>query len=108
MGKTGNTILGEKVFESSGSSSSVTKGCKKEFGTINGRQISIIDTPGLFDTSMSDEEVEEEIKLCISYSAPGPHAFLVVIKPDRFTKENAFLVKRQEIILWHCLLMEIN
>ncbi|XP_067297387.1 GTPase IMAP family member 4-like isoform X2 [Pseudorasbora parva] len=86
---TGNTILGEKAFESTGSASSVTKECKKECRNINGRKISIIDTPGLFDTSISKEQVEKEIKKCISYSAPGPHAFLVVVKPERFTEENA-------------------
>ncbi|XP_056091251.1 uncharacterized protein si:ch211-113e8.5 [Rhinichthys klamathensis goyatoka] len=95
---TGNTILGEKVFESSASSSSVTKRCKKETRIINGREVSIIDTPGLFDTSMSEEEIEKEIKLCISYSAPGPHAFLVVVKPERFTKENAKTIQLIERI----------
>ncbi|XP_048051450.1 GTPase IMAP family member 7-like [Megalobrama amblycephala] len=95
---TGNTILGEKVFESIGLASSVTKECKKEFRIINGRKISIIDTPGLFDTGMDKEEVEQLIKLCISYSAPGPHAFLIVVKPERFTEENAKTIQLIERI----------
>ncbi|XDV38069.1 hypothetical protein PO909_007553 [Leuciscus waleckii] len=86
---TGNTILGEEVFKSRLSLSSVTRESKKKFRIIYGRKISIIDTPGLFDTSLSEEEVEREIKTCISYSAPGPHAFLIVLKLERFTEENA-------------------
>ncbi|XP_065121495.1 GTPase IMAP family member 5-like [Paramisgurnus dabryanus] len=85
---TGNTILGENVFESNCLASSVSKKSAKNFKVINGRKISIIDTPGLFDTSMPEEQVEKEVKLCISLSAPGPHAFLVVIKIERFTEEN--------------------
>ncbi|KAK7131697.1 hypothetical protein R3I94_016731 [Phoxinus phoxinus] len=86
---TGNTILGEEVFKSYMSSASVTRGSKMEFRIINGRKISIIDTPGVCDTSLSKEEAEREIKKCISYSAPGPHAFLIVVKLDRYTEENA-------------------
>ncbi|XP_016089373.1 GTPase IMAP family member 7-like [Sinocyclocheilus grahami] len=88
---TGNTILGKEVFESNISASSITQDCKKKSNIINGRKISIIDTPGLFDTRKdkeSKQKVMEEIKMCISYSAPGPHAFLVVIKLERFTEEN--------------------
>nr|XP_055060975.1 GTPase IMAP family member 8-like isoform X2 [Misgurnus anguillicaudatus] len=85
---TGNTILGENVFESNFLASSVSKKSAKKFKVINGSKISIIDTPGLFDTSMPVEQVEKEVKLCISLSAPGPHAFLVVIKIERFTEEN--------------------
>ncbi|XP_051993781.1 GTPase IMAP family member 7 isoform X1 [Xyrauchen texanus] len=95
---TGNTILGEKVFESTLLAGSVTKKCKKEFRIISGRKISIIDTPGLFNTRMSKEEVEKEIKQCISFSAPGPHAFLVVIKLERFTEENAKTIEYIEKI----------
>ncbi|XDV37950.1 hypothetical protein PO909_007467 [Leuciscus waleckii] len=86
---TGNTILGEEVFKSHRSSTSVTRESKKKFRIINGRKISIIDTPGLFDTKLSKEEVEKEIKTSISYSAPGPHAILIVLNLDRYTEENA-------------------
>ncbi|TRY95919.1 hypothetical protein DNTS_021439, partial [Danionella cerebrum] len=86
---TGNTILGEEAFESSFSASSVTRECRKECRKINGRKVSVIDTPGLFDTDLSEEEIVREIKKCISFCSPGPHAFLVVFKPERFTKECA-------------------
>ncbi|NP_001315496.1 uncharacterized protein LOC100307103 [Danio rerio] len=86
---TGNTILGQEVFESAFLASSVTRKCEKKFGVVNGRRISIINTPGVFDTSVSKEDTEREIKYCMSYSAPGPHAFLVVLKLERFTEENA-------------------
>ncbi|KAA0722160.1 hypothetical protein E1301_Tti009092 [Triplophysa tibetana] len=67
---TGNTILGQNVFKSEISSSSVTAQCKKIHAIVNGRKVSVIDSPGLFDTSLSADEVIDRIKLCIPLSAP--------------------------------------
>ncbi|XP_051748479.1 GTPase IMAP family member 9-like [Ctenopharyngodon idella] len=90
---TGNTILGQKLFKSALSSSSVTAQCEKFHATINGRKVSVIDSPGLFDTSLTKDEVVNRIKLCIPLSAPGPHVFLVVIQLGRFTDEEAEAVR---------------
>ncbi len=90
---TGNKILGKKVFKSEISSSSVTGECEKYHAIINGRKVSVIDSPGLFDTSLTEDEVINRIKLCIPLSAPGPHAFLVVIQLGRFTDEEAKAVR---------------
>ncbi|XP_073699434.1 GTPase IMAP family member 7-like [Garra rufa] len=90
---TGNTILGQKVFKSEISLSSVTGGCEKNHAIINGRKVSVIDSPGLFDTSLAKEEVVNRIKRCIPLSAPGPHVFLVVIQLGRFTDEEAAAVR---------------
>ncbi|XP_017319863.2 GTPase IMAP family member 8 [Ictalurus punctatus] len=90
---TGNTILGKKAFESELSSSSVTTVCKKDDGRVYGRKVSVIDSPGLFDTQLSEDEVVSRIKLCIPFSAPGPHVFLVVIQIGRFTDEEEKTVK---------------
>ncbi|XP_067297389.1 GTPase IMAP family member 7-like [Pseudorasbora parva] len=90
---TGNTILGKEVFKSETSSSSVTKQCEKNNATINERNVLVIDTPGLFDTSLTIDEVVSRIKHCILLSAPGPHVFLVVIQLGRFTDEEAEAVK---------------
>ncbi|CAM4483880.1 unnamed protein product [Leuciscus chuanchicus] len=90
---TGNTILGQKLFKSEISSSSVTGHCEKFHTTINGRKVSVIDSPGLFDTSLTTAEVVNRIKRCIPLSAPGPHVFLVVIQLGRFTDEEAEAVR---------------
>ncbi len=90
---TGNIILGQKVFKSEISSSSVTGQCERFNAIMNSRKVSVIDSPGLFDTSLTEDEVVNRIKLCIPLSAPGPHVFLVVIQLGRFTDEEAKAVR---------------
>lgn len=85
---TGNTILGDSFFKVNLSSSSVTKVCWKATKNVNSTKVSVIDTPGLFDPSFTVEEMVDRIKLCIPLSTPGPHVFLLVLQPGRFTKED--------------------
>ncbi|KAM9401108.1 uncharacterized protein ACWYII_030799 isoform 1-T1 [Salvelinus alpinus] len=91
----GNTIFGtDYVFLSDSSSISATQICEAHTENIKGRNITLIDTPGFFDTDIPEEELKPKIVKCITECAPGPHAFLIVLKVERYTVyENEAVVK---------------
>ena len=100
MGKTGagksslvNTIFGEELFKISHDPNSETGKCQAKYRSVNGRSITLIDTPGLFDTDRSEEELKPEIVRCITECAPGPHAFLIVLKVEKYTKHEQEVIK---------------
>uniref|UniRef100_A0A671UPV3 AIG1-type G domain-containing protein n=1 Tax=Sparus aurata TaxID=8175 RepID=A0A671UPV3_SPAAU len=101
LGKTGsgksnlaNTIFGEKLFTTNDSPNSGTSTCQAETKSVNGRSITLIDTPGFFDTREGEEDLKPEIVSCITECSPGPHAFLIVLKVDKFTEhEQAVITK---------------
>ncbi|XP_073799970.1 GTPase IMAP family member 8-like isoform X2 [Danio rerio] len=103
---TGNTILGRDAFKAGISSESVTEESQRETSEVNGRRITVIDTPGLFDTELSNEEIQREIRHCISMILPGPHVFIIVLSiGQRFTKEEETSVKFiQEMFGEHSLM----
>ncbi|KAA0706245.1 GTPase IMAP family member 4 [Triplophysa tibetana] len=86
---TGNTILGRNEFKSLLSTDSVTSVCEKGVGEIDGGSVAVIDTPGLFDTTLLNEDSVDELVKCVSLSSPGPHAFIIVLRLDRFTREES-------------------
>lgn len=84
----GNIILGRNVFKEAQSFQSVTSVSQMESGVVHGKEITVVDTPGVFDTKKSVSEVRGEIEKCVNLSLPGPHVFLLIIRGDvRFTEE---------------------
>ncbi|XP_029506747.2 GTPase IMAP family member 4-like [Oncorhynchus nerka] len=86
----GNTILGRTELKVDFAAESVTKQCDRS----SERDIAVIDTPGLFDTQLSESSVRTQLVECIALSSPGPHVFLLVIALGRFTEEDHNAVAR--------------
>ncbi|XP_068939728.1 GTPase IMAP family member 5-like [Petaurus breviceps papuanus] len=85
---TGNTILGQRVFESKLGSQAVTKKCQMETGMWNGRSISVIDTPAICEPGSWTEEMYKEIGECYLLSSPGPHVLVLVTQIGRYTAKD--------------------
>lgn len=90
----GNTILGRQCFQSKFSANSMTVECSKGREVVDGQNVVVIDTPGLFDTRFNMDKTSKDVSQCISYSCPGPHVFLVIIRLGRYTTEEMQTVQR--------------
>ncbi|KAE8279296.1 GTPase IMAP family member 8 [Larimichthys crocea] len=85
------------MFKIDQTANSGTSECEAKTKSVNGRSITLIDTPGFFDTDRSEEELKPEIVRCITECAPGPHAFLIVLEVNKFTElEQAVINKIKE------------
>ncbi|XP_051803187.1 GTPase IMAP family member 7-like [Acanthochromis polyacanthus] len=90
----GNTILGREFFKSEMSAESITDECSEAKATVDGQDVVVIDTPGLYDTSKDENTINRYISQCIYFACPGPHIFLIVITLGRFTKEEMNTVEQ--------------
>ncbi|XP_032038902.1 GTPase IMAP family member 4-like [Aythya fuligula] len=84
---TGNTILGKKAFESMLSADSVTQSYSSDTASFRGREIVVIDTPGLFDTQRANKETAELIENALRRFYGGVHAIILVMQLAYVSKE---------------------
>lgn len=95
---TGNTILGRDVFEEDFSPNAVTQETAKGTSVLDGQEVVVIDTPGLFDPKVDDKTAASNIAKCLVLASPGPHVFLIVVQLGRYTKEEMEAVKMIQVI----------
>ncbi|KAG5278104.1 hypothetical protein AALO_G00095230 [Alosa alosa] len=85
----GNRILGKSEFKSKCVPVPITRACQVSSAQVEKTFVSVIDTPGISDITLEENDLRKELKRCIELSAPGPHAFLLVIRLDiRFTDKD--------------------
>nr|NP_001006050.2 uncharacterized protein LOC450029 [Danio rerio] len=92
----GNTILGENRFTSGRSLSPVTDTSSSVKSVINGRSVSVIDTPGFFSTNLPKKQLAKELARSVHLSASGVHAFLFVVPYGRFTEQEEDILNKVE------------
>lgn len=86
----GNTILGLQSpsdrFHSSCSFNPVTNQTVSKSAEVEGRQVTVVDTPGVAAGGWTPESLFKEIMKSIKAADPGPHAFIFVVQLNRFLK----------------------
>ncbi|RVE55596.1 hypothetical protein OJAV_G00234760 [Oryzias javanicus] len=92
----GNTILGSDVLTVRKFTKSQPSFCEARNGSINGRNVAVVDTPGFFCPESSEEELKQEILRSTTECAPGPHTFLLVFKIEKFTEQEEEIITKIE------------
>ncbi|KAL7883319.1 hypothetical protein SRHO_G00009770 [Serrasalmus rhombeus] len=85
ISRVGNFIVKRDAFDTEAPPPSIEQHSERARGNVEGRNITLINTPHLLDTELSVEELINRLKECMSLCAPGPHAFLLVLQPDECT-----------------------
>ncbi|KAL0966930.1 hypothetical protein UPYG_G00302400 [Umbra pygmaea] len=91
-----NTILCREEFGPQASPSAVTQRSVRREGDVCGRPLMLVDTPDWFCPGLSLEDMRQDVGLCVRLSAPGPHAFLLVIPVETSKEEDRGLLERME------------
>ncbi|XP_072531173.1 uncharacterized protein [Salminus brasiliensis] len=91
----GNTILGREERSQAGAST-VRQQSESRQGEVAGRQMTVVDTPDWFSPGLSLEELRQDVGHCVHLSAPGPHAFLVVLPVKQSTGEERGMLEKME------------
>ncbi|KAM8882460.1 uncharacterized protein ACB058_002239 [Synchiropus picturatus] len=101
LGKTGagksslcNTIFGEEVFTTDHTPLSETRKCQAETRFVQDKSITLVDTPGFFDTGISEEDLKPEIMRLITECSPGPHALFIVLKVEKYTEQEQEVIAK--------------
>uniref|UniRef100_A0A8D3B029 GTPase IMAP family member 8 n=1 Tax=Scophthalmus maximus TaxID=52904 RepID=A0A8D3B029_SCOMX len=82
----GNTILGSEEFNPDCDFDTVTSECLSGSAEVQGRQVTVVDTPGFTDEVLSPEQLYMEIMKTILMAPPGPHAFVIVVRIGRVSE----------------------
>ncbi|XP_056280817.1 GTPase IMAP family member 7-like [Pseudoliparis swirei] len=89
-----NLLFADHTFKINNLSDLETHSTTVRTKAVGGRSVSLIDTPGFFDPCRSEEAMLPEMLRCSAECAPGPHAFLIVFKVEKFIEHNKDVVSK--------------
>ena len=98
----GNTILGTEEFGRQASThtlthtSTETQHSESRQGEVAGRRVTVVETPDWFCSGLSEKDLRQDVGLCVRLSAPGPHAFLLVIPVEPSEGEERRMLEKME------------
>ncbi|XP_037397753.1 GTPase IMAP family member 4-like [Pygocentrus nattereri] len=88
ISRAGNSILNRNAFDAEAPPPSIEQHSERARGNVEGRYITLINTPHLFDPDLSVYQITVRIKECMSLCSPGPHGVVLVLQPDDFTEKD--------------------
>ncbi|XP_041926733.1 uncharacterized protein LOC121690310 [Alosa sapidissima] len=91
----GNTILGTNTLTHT---STETQHSESRQGEVAGRRVTMVDTPDWFCSGLSEKDMRQDVGLCVRLSAPGPHAFLLLIPVEPSEGEERRMLEKMEDI----------
>nr|XP_033486736.1 GTPase IMAP family member 8-like [Epinephelus lanceolatus] len=76
----GNTILGSDCFTSVCGFDSISTEAVCQSAEVEGRQVTVVDTPGITDAALTPKQLYEEVMKGMMKAGPGPHALVCVVR----------------------------
>ncbi|XP_035862456.1 GTPase IMAP family member 8-like [Sander lucioperca] len=92
----GNTILRSGQFKPGCDFGSVSTETVSKSAIVEGRQVTVVDTPGITDEVLTPQQLFKEIMKSVVETSPGPHAFVIVVRIGRITEADIKLFEMLE------------
>ncbi len=86
----GNFILGRAAFDSEAPPDVV----ERVGGRLKDRHVTIINSPQLLQTNISDHQITQSVRECVYLSDPGPHVIVLLLKHDQCSAEDQECVEK--------------
>ncbi|RXN31200.1 GTPase IMAP family member 7-like isoform X1 [Labeo rohita] len=102
----GNFILGRAAFDSEAPPDVV----ERVGGRLKDRHVTIINSPQLLQTNISDHQITQTVRECVYLSDPGPHVIVLLLKHDQCSTEYQECVEKvllsfSERVLQHAIVI---
>ncbi|RXN12184.1 GTPase IMAP family member 8-like protein [Labeo rohita] len=90
--RVGNTILGKVGFHIQ-TPSYLQKQIVTVSGDVEERHITVINTVHLLQEKLSNQQIKQGVRECVSLSSPGPHVIVLILQYNDFSKNDRHRVK---------------